>query len=89
MEKIKKGKIVMTVTIGIACFVLMTVMFMQFKIVNQTDITSIENMRKADLTTELASWKQKYDETSFINATFSGYAKSFIRIYTNFQTLIS
>lgn len=63
MEKIKKGKIVMTVTIGIACFVLMTVMFMQFKIVNQTDITSIENMRKADLTTELASWKQKYDET--------------------------
>ena len=63
MEKIKKGKIVMTVTIGIACFVLMTVMFMQFKIVKQTDITSIENMRKADLTTELASWKQKYDET--------------------------
>ena len=62
--KTKKGKIIMIVTIGLLCFVLMAVMFMQFKLVNETDITSIETMRKSELTTELASWKQKYEETN-------------------------
>mgnify|MGYP005792025423 FL=1 len=61
---IKKGKITMTITIGIACFVLVLVMFMQFKIVNETDITSIENMRETELRTELANWKSKYDEVN-------------------------
>lgn len=58
----KKGKITVSITIVIACLVLTFVMFMQFKIVNQTDITSIENMRKSELKTELANWKSKYDE---------------------------
>ena len=61
---IKKGKITMTITIGIACFALVLVMFMQFKIVNETDITSIENMRETELRTELANWKSKYEETN-------------------------
>ena len=39
-KAIKKGKITMTITIGIACFALVSVMMMQFKIVNETDITS-------------------------------------------------
>ena len=60
----KKGKITMVITIGIACFVLALVMTMQFKIVNETDITSIENMREAELRTELANWKSKYEETN-------------------------
>ena len=63
-KSIKKGKVTMTITIGIACFVLILVMFMQFKIVNQTDITSIENMRETELRTELANWKAKYEETN-------------------------
>ena len=54
----------MTITISIACFILITVMTMQFKIVNETDITSIENMREAELKTELANWKSKYEETN-------------------------
>ncbi len=60
---IKKGKITMTITIAISCFALVLVMFMQFKIVNQTDITAIENMRETELRTELANWKAKYEET--------------------------
>lgn len=60
----KKGKITMTITIGIAYFALVMVMTMQFKIVNETDITSIENMRETELRTELANWKQKYEETN-------------------------
>ncbi len=60
---IKKGKLTMTITIAIACFALAFVMSMQFKIVNQTDITEIENMRETELRTELANWKAKYEET--------------------------
>ena len=58
-----KEKIFLTITMGIACFSLACVMFMQFKIVNQTDITAIENMRETELRTELANWKAKYEET--------------------------
>ena len=62
--KMKKGKITMIITAGIACFVLVLVMTMQFKIVNEADITSIENMRKTELSTELANWKTRYDEVN-------------------------
>ena len=58
----KKGKGIMTITIAIACFFLISIVFMQFKIVNQTDITEIENMRESELRTELANWKNKYEE---------------------------
>ena len=63
-KKLKKGKITMIITIAIACFALALVMTMQFKIVNETDITSIENMRETELRTELANWKSKYEETN-------------------------
>lgn len=58
----KKGKITVVITIAIACFALTTIMFMQFKIVNETDITSIETMREEELRSELANWKQMYKE---------------------------
>ena len=58
----KKGKKAMTITIGIACFALVTVMMMQFKVVNETDITAIEEMQETELKTELASWKTRYEE---------------------------
>ena len=35
---------------------------MQFKIVNETDITSIETMKEEELRAELANWKQLYKE---------------------------
>lgn len=62
--KFNKEKVVMSITIGIACFVLMLVMFMQFKVVKQTDITAIETMRESELKTELASWREKYNQLS-------------------------
>lgn len=58
----KKEKITLTITIFISCIALTFVMFMQFKIVNETDITSIETMRSTELQTELANWKSKYQE---------------------------
>ncbi len=61
--KIKKtGKTTLIITIGIACFALVTVMSMQFKIVNQTDINELEVMREEELRTELANIKEKYKE---------------------------
>lgn len=58
----KKEKITMAISIGIACFALALVMSMQYKVVQETDITSIENMRETELRTELSSWKAKYEE---------------------------
>mgnify|MGYP001043887676 CR=1 FL=1 len=62
-DTVKKGKVTMAVAISLACFALIAVMCMQFKIVNQTNITEIENMRETELRTQLANWKQKYEET--------------------------
>lgn len=49
-----------------ACFALVTIMFMQFKIINQTDITSIEAMTEQELRMELATWRQKYEQAQEI-----------------------
>ena len=59
---INKDKFVISLVIGIACFSLMLVMFMQFKVVKQTDITAIENMRESELRIELSNWKEKFNE---------------------------
>lgn len=58
----KKEKIVMAITIGISAFVLVAVAFMQFKVVQQTDITSIETMTESELRSELLAWREKYEE---------------------------
>lgn len=62
-KKLSKGKLTVTITIGIMCFLLTYVMLVQFKTVQETDITSIENMREEELRAQLASWKSKYEET--------------------------
>lgn len=57
-----RGKLIITVSIGITAVIFTTVMFAQFKTVEQTNITEIETMREAELRTELSSWKSKCDE---------------------------
>ena len=57
-----KGKIVMIISVACTALILSMVMFTQFKTVEKTDITAIETMRETELRTELASWKQKYEE---------------------------
>lgn len=60
---IKKGKISVTITLGIVCFLLVMIIFMQFKIVYETQTTDIDTMHESELRTELANWKSKYEET--------------------------
>lgn len=66
-----------TVVIFIVCIVLVSVMMMQFRTVEQTDITEIENMRESELRAALADWKTKYEEVSTqlddINARIAEY----------------
>ena len=62
MKKPSKGKVVLSLAIGLTTFILVMVMFTQFKTVQETDITGIETMREAELRTELATWKSKYEE---------------------------
>lgn len=57
-----KGKVTMTISVGCTALILTMVMFTQFKTVDETDITAIETMRETELRTELASWKEQYEE---------------------------
>lgn len=67
----------MTITIGIVCFLLTMIIFMQFKVVRETEETNIDTMQEAELRQELANWKSKYDETKErydeISATLESY----------------
>ena len=58
----KKGKPTITIVIGIVCIIYTAVIFIQFKTINQTDITSLENMREDELRTEISTYKQKNEE---------------------------
>ena len=62
MKKEKKNEIIMNVIISAVCIVLFAIMFMQFKTIEETDITAIENMRETELRTAIAEWKGKYEE---------------------------
>lgn len=57
-----KEKRVIIITIGLMSLILACVMFMQFKVVNETDIAEIESMREDELQEALSSWKEKYTE---------------------------
>jgi len=59
-----KNKIIMSITLGLVCFALVYVMYIQFKTVRETDLIALETMRETELRTELVSWKTKYEEAS-------------------------
>ena len=60
----EKDKLVMIITIGIMCVILMTIMFIQFRTVEKTDISGVEEMRETELQEALIEWKNKYEETN-------------------------
>ena len=57
-----KGKGTMVITMGATIALLICVMTMQFKTIDNTDIDALETMTETELRTELASWKTKYEE---------------------------
>lgn len=59
-----KDKVIMTIIICGVCLVFFAIMFMQFRTIEETDITAIENMREAELRAAISEWKGKYEETA-------------------------
>lgn len=59
----QRGRWIITITIGLMSLILTCVMFMQFKVVNKTDIAEIETMREDELQEALTEWKEKYNDT--------------------------
>ena len=59
-----KGRGTMIFTIGAMVALLIAVMLMQFRTVEQTDIKTLEAMRETELRAEVASWKEKYEEAT-------------------------
>ena len=58
----KKGKIFMIMSSTLICFILTAVMFMQFKVVQETKDADISSMQEAELKQGLATWKSKYQD---------------------------
>jgi len=58
----KEGKLAITITIGIMCFILTMVIFIQVKTVSQTNISELEIMREDELKAEISTLKTKTDE---------------------------
>lgn len=59
MEKEKK---IMILTISVMALILVCVMFMQFKVVNETDLAQLESMREDELEKAITEWKEKYED---------------------------
>lgn len=61
---LNKSKIIMYTTIGIMSLLLVYVMFIQFRIINEKDTDGVEFMRETELKEMLASYKAKYKEVA-------------------------
>ncbi len=57
-----KGKVVMAITIGFICVLLVSVMFVQFKSVDVIESSGVGVMMESELKAELSSWNEKYAE---------------------------
>lgn len=59
----KIDKAIIIITISIMSIVLASIMFAQFKVVNEVDIAQIEYMSEQELKQAIIEWKEKYETT--------------------------
>ena len=57
-----KDKIVMSVTLGLVCFLLVFIMYIQIKTVSNADVLSLETMQETELRSQIVQEKTKYEE---------------------------
>lgn len=62
MKNVKRNKIIVSIIIGLMCFVLVFTMFIQFNTIEQTDLANITTMRETELREELTKWNTRYEE---------------------------
>lgn len=54
-----KNKVVISIVFGIIAMFLVVIMSIQFKTINQTDITSLESMQEEELRNQIVELKEK------------------------------
>ena len=57
MKLLNKNKTIMGITIGLMSMILVYVMFLQFRTINQNDVDEIEIMRETELRELLTNYK--------------------------------
>ena len=62
MKNVKRNKIIVSIIIGLMCFVLVFTMFIQFNTIEQTDLANIATMRETELREEFTKWNTRYEE---------------------------
>lgn len=76
--RLDKATITMSISILIVCIILVAILFVQFKTVENVNETDIESMREAELREQISAWKTKYEEVNEklqdTNATINEYA---------------
>ena len=60
--KIKKGKVTITITIGIMCFILTIIIFIRINTIRQTNVNELEIMREDELKAEITTLKTRTNE---------------------------
>ena len=58
----EKGKVVISSVIFLITVVLVSLIFIQFRTVEETNMMGIESMREDELRQEVLDWKNKYNE---------------------------
>lgn len=59
---LSKSKVIMYTVIGLMSLILVYVMYIQFRIVNENDTEEVQIMRETELRETLADYKEKYKE---------------------------
>lgn len=62
--KFNKANVAMSISVFAVCIVLVTVMFIQFRTVEQVNESDIENMREAELREQISTWKSSYEQVN-------------------------
>lgn len=58
----EKGKVVISIVVFFISIVLVSLIFIQFRTVKETNLMGIESMREDELRQEVLEWKNKYNE---------------------------
>ena len=58
----EKGKVVISIVIFFIALMLVSLMFIQFRTVEESNLLGIETMREEELRQEILEWKTKYNE---------------------------
>ena len=60
--KYNRAKRALAITIFVVCTVLVSVLFIQFKTVQEVNEAQIKNMRETELRESISTWKSKYED---------------------------